>query len=346
MADALLGALRVQWLPVDRIADGLVMAAVLGAPVALAAAARLAPGVPVWALSAMAIALAASLAAGRHEPGLSLWPVTRRWPTDTEVIRGARLEDLWRALRAAPPGRILFVRSGVPLEWRPEWWRPHSHVTALTPLYTGREIVGGTFTHPSPVAGFVYSGSPVAPITLLAEQRDGVTLFGTPLAALRPAQLARAVAALRVSAVVALDEDAPHLGVLGAATGFAEPRRIGPFLYYPALAPRPLPEVIGAGRLRLPAAGPPSGGWRDAGIGYSPLWSARSEDGRVLATRRGVMGLLEVEPPLAADGAVELRYGPGPAEWAGVTISAGAVAALAVFGWRRRSRDREARAPS
>ena len=336
LADALLAVLRVHWLPVDRIADGLVLAVILGAPVALAAIARQAPAVPAWALAGAAIALLVVLAPGRHEPGLSLWPAARQWPLASEVVSGTRLEDLWRAIRTAPAGRILFVRSGVPLEYRPEWWRLHSHVTALAPVETGRAIIGGTFTHPSPVAGFVYTGSPVAPITLLAEQRDGVTLFGAPLAALRPARLQRIAEALRISAVVALDEDAPQLGALGAEAGFAPPRRIGPFLYFAALAPRPLPEAIGPGRLRVDAPRVASAAWRDTGIAYSPLWSAEAPGRGEIATRRGVMGLLEVDAAAAGEGPVELVYRPRAAEWAGVAVSAGAVVALLAAGWRRR----------
>jgi hypothetical protein len=292
----------------------------------------------VWSLAAVAIAAAVGLSTGRHEPGLSLWPTARQWPTDAEVTRGTRLDDLWQALRAAPPGRILFVRSSVPLEYRPEWWRPHSHITALAPVRAGRAIVGGTFTHPSPVAGFVYSGSAVAPIALLAEQRDGLTLFGAPLGELPPAEVVRLAEALRLSAVVALDEDAPHLTALGAATGFAAPRRIGPFLYYVALAPRPLPEVVGDGHLRLPAgAGAP---WRDAGIAYSPLWLAQGSDGRALGTRRGLAGLLEVEG--FGSGAIDLIYRPGLVEWVGLALSVAAAAAGIVTAARGRRARRSA----
>ena len=310
LADALLAALGVQWLPVDRVADGLVLGVILGASVAVAALGHHASPMPAWGLAAAAVALCLMLAPGPREPGLSVWPAAGQWPTAGEIASGARLDDLWREIRAAPPGRILFLRSGVPLEYPLEWWRPHSHITALAPIATGREIVGGTFTHPSPVAGFVYSGSPVAPITLLAEQRDGVTLFGVPLPALRPAQLQRIADAMRISAVVALVEDAPRLGVLGAETGFAPPRRIGPFLYFAALAPRPLPAALGPGRLRVDAASAAGGAWRDTGIAYSPLWRAETPGGDEIKTRRGVMGLLEVDSPEAGDGPVGWSTGP------------------------------------
>src|SRR4030095_9553511 len=66
---------------------------------------------------------------------------------------------LWTTLRTAPAGRVLFVRSGVPLVYGRDWWRQHTHITALTPLRAGRAIVNGTFTHPSPVAALVYRGA-------------------------------------------------------------------------------------------------------------------------------------------------------------------------------------------
>jgi len=337
-ASSLLGLLGVHWLPADRVADGLALALILGASVGLSAAARVVPALPGWALAVAAIAVALGLSSGRSEPAVSFWPSPRQWPSYEEVVRGARLEDLWQALRAAPAGRVLFVRSSVPLEYRPEWWRPHSHITALTPLRTGREIVNGTFTHPSPVAGFLYRASPVAPITMLVEQRDGITLFGAPLGAIRPGQFERWAAALRVSSVVALDEDAGRLGFLDADAGFAGPRQIGPFLLFTSAMPRPLPEAAGPGRLRL--AAPAAAGWWSAGVAYSPLWEARAA-GEALRTRRGVMGLLEIERVADASTVVELVYRPGAPEWAGIALSGGAAAALLILGWRRRA-DRSA----
>jgi hypothetical protein len=317
--DALLGELGARWLPADRVADGVVLALLLGASVGLAGLARLVPAIPAWGLALGAIACVAALfPTGRNDPTLSLWPVRGQWPTYAEVVAGTRLDALWEALRRAPPGRVLFVRSSVPLEYRREWWRAHSHITALTPLRAGREIVNGTFTHPSPVAGFVYRGSPVAPITMLVEQRDGVTLFGTALGALRPEQFGRLADALRVSVVVALDEDAERLGFLGAGGRFGEARRVGPFLVFVSTAAAPLPVESEPGRLRVEPTG--TGPWIVAGIGYSPLWQASGAAGR-LPTRRGVTGLLEVERP-RAPGDVELRYAPGLPEWAGLAITA------------------------
>ncbi|MEK7372300.1 MAG: hypothetical protein AAB265_12685, partial [candidate division NC10 bacterium] len=202
----------ILWIPADRLVDSLYLALILGAAVSLGAAARRLPRVPAGALGLAALAVTLPLAGGRPEPTLSLWPGGRsQWPTYDQTVAGTRLGDLWAALRRVPPGRILFVRSAVPLRYGTEWWRPHSHLTSLTPMATGRDIVNGTFTHPSPVAGFLYAGSAAAPITRLVEQRDGETLFGRPLSALHPEEFDRLSAGLAISAVVALDEDAGRL---------------------------------------------------------------------------------------------------------------------------------------
>ena len=333
VTDAVLGsALGILWIPADRLVDSLYLALILGAAVSLGAAARRLARVPAGALGLAALAVTLPLAGGSPEPTLSLWPGGRsQWPTYDQAVAGTRLGDLWAALRRVPPGRILFVRSAVPLRYGTEWWRPHSHLTALTPVATGREIINGTFTHPSPVAGFLYSGSASAPITRLVEQRDGETLFGRPLAALHPDEFDRLSAGLAISAVVALDEDAGRLGFLTAHEGFGRPERIGPFLLFVATAPRPAPEPVAPGHLRLllPSG---AGGFTPAGIGYSPLWTAHA-GGRTMPTRRGETGLLEIWAPARERLSVDLRYGPGLAEWAGVGLSA---VALLLMCFRRR----------
>ena len=131
--------------------------------------------------------------------------------------------------------------------------------------------------------------------------------------------------------MVALDEDAGRLGFLTAHEGFGRPERIGPFLLFVATAPRPSPEPVAPGHLRLllPAG---AGGFPPAGIGYSPLWTAHA-GGRPMATRRGETGLLEIWAPARERLSVDLRHGPGLAEWPGVGLSAAALL-LMCFGRR------------
>jgi hypothetical protein len=61
------------------------------------------------------------------------------------------------------------------------------------------------------------------------------------------------------------------------------------------------------------------GAWTSAGVAYYPLWRATTA-GRGLETRRGVAGDLEVRAP--ATGVVELAYGPGVPELAGLAVTA------------------------
>ena len=58
------------------------------------------------------------------------------------------------------------------------------------------------------MAGLVYTGSAASrPLTMLAEQRDGQTLFGRPLEALPPETFNQLARSLGIGLVVALEED-------------------------------------------------------------------------------------------------------------------------------------------
>jgi hypothetical protein len=340
-ADALVvQPLGVMWLPADRLVDGLLLALVLGASIALAGLHRRLARVPDWGLAAFAIALCAVLAqTGRSEATLALWPrpAPSSWPTQQGIVAGARLGDLWKALAAAPPGRALFVRSSVPLVHRPEWWRPHSHITALTPLHAGRAIVNGTFTHPSPVAGLVYTGAAShRPITRLVEERDGTSLFGRRLDDLGADEFNRLAEGLGISAVVALDEDQGRLAFVADNPAFGPPSRIGPFLVFTSRAARTTAERAGLQLWRL-AVDDDAREWLSSGFAYSPLWQATAA-GRPLEVRRDPLGLAEVRRPARGATEILLRHVPGLAEWTGLALTGATILGLAAWRarWRRR----------
>ncbi|HSL50245.1 MAG TPA: hypothetical protein VK878_14355 [Candidatus Deferrimicrobiaceae bacterium] len=321
----------VAWLPADRLMDGLDLGFVLAGAAGFAALA--APLARPVVAALLAVALCLPLAWGPGEPGLTLWPRAGEWPREPEITRGLRLDALWEALRQAPPGRVLVLRSAVPLDWRPEWWRPHTHVTALTPLRSGRSIVGGTFTHPAPVAGLVYTGSAdPRPLTLLAEQRDAQSLFGQPLEALDTETFNRYARRLGIGSVVALDQDVGRSRFLTENHSVRSLSRIGQFRLFaiPGAAPEPVPLGHQRWRVSVPS---PGTGWRSLPVAHSPLWVARAA-GRALPTRRDEDGLLAVElsAPLPS---VELEHRPGPVEWAGVAVSLGALLLLLGAWWRQ-----------
>jgi len=341
--DALvLEPLGFRWLPADRVADGAWLAVILAAGLTVArgvGAIRRGPRL-VWVLTAVA-ALALVSLPGRT---LALWPRALEWPKYEATVRGLRLDALWAALRAAPPGRVLFVRSSVPLVYgtgaAAEWWRPHTHLTGLTPLAAGRGIVNGTFTHPSPIAALVYRGSAgPGPITSLVERLDGRSLFGRPLESLDDGALADFADRLGVSVIVALDEDAPRLTALDEGAAFARRPPVGPFLLWARRAPATVPRETGRGRWGdgrwdVTLEGRP-GDWVSARVAYSALWHAEADD-RILPTRRGDLGDLEVK--LERGGGIVLVYAPGRPETAGVVVSAAALLAWSVAAWSAASR--------
>jgi 6-pyruvoyl-tetrahydropterin synthase related domain len=339
------------WLPADRLVDGVILALILGGPASAATLVR--AGIaryrwsPPWAGGiAVTLGIAAGIflsagPAGSREPTVSLWPRVGQWPTSDGVIQGYRFDALWDALARAPMGRVLFLRSAVPLEFSRDWWREHSHMSALTPTITERGILGGTFTHPSPVAAFFYAGlqeGPAAlraPIRMLAEQRDGVSVFGRDLGRLRPGEFTRLAAELRVSAVVTTDEDIPRLRFLTTDPEWSFPTRVGAFLVFTATTPRPLAQPRGPDRYLVFLA-QPEAGWISTGVAWSPLWHAQTAGGS-LPTRQGELGLLEVEVTAARGLEVTLQHHPGVAEWAGALVSLVAAAVLLLGrGWRPR----------
>jgi hypothetical protein len=319
--------LGIRWLPADRVADSAWLAFVLSAG---ATGGRLlvtltrdrARARVAVALATVAVTIALALPART----LTLWPPLVGWERYATIERGLRLDALWARLRAAPPGRVLFVRSGVPLVYGSQWWRPHSHITALTPLVTGREIVNGTFTHPSPVAALIYRGDagPGA-ISELVERLDGGRLFGRDLDGLDPDTYNRYADGLGVSTVVALDEDVPHLRALRDNPRFTRAPDSPPFVIYTRREPVALPRVVGPSHLRLPIDSTRAS-WLPARISYYPLWRATA-DGRSIATRRAEMGDLEVQSPRPA-AEIDLDYARGPAETIGLAITALSLAAF------------------
>lgn len=320
--------LGLRWLPADRVADSAWLALVLlaGATAGRWIAAAGAGARPALALAAVALTIAISVPART----LTLWPPLPGWERAATIEGGLRLPALWSALREAPAGRVLFVRSGVPLVYGADWWRPHSHVTALTPLTAGRDIVNGTFTHPSPLAAFLYRGDAGrGAIRELVERLDGRRLFGRDLDGLDAETFNRHADRLGVGAVVALDEDRPRLRALRDNPQFSRSRSSPPFVIYLGRSGGGMPGPLGSGRLglRVDAARET---WIPARMAYYPLWRATS-DGRPLATRRGEMGDLEVQSP-GPGARLDLVYERGAAETSGLAISALSLATL-VTAW-------------
>jgi len=332
--------LGARWLPANRVVDGAWIAVILAAGLGWSGLRpRLRHGDLVVGLAGVLLVVIVSL---RGET-LTLWPRAADWPSLGSVERGLKLGDLWTALRQAPPGRVLFVRSAVPLVYGAsgdtQWYRPHTHVTALAPVFSERAIVHGTFTHPSPIAALVYRGDAgPGPITRLAEQLDGRSLFGRALDALDPDTFNGYAERLGISVVVALDEDASRLRALDDNRAFARRASAPPFLIYVRREAIALPRAVARDRWTITlTADADRDGWVSTRIAYYPLWRARV-DGAPVETRRGRIGDLEVRLDGRANTrTVELSYGPGAPELGGIAVSLIGGVAWLVVGWRRRA---------
>jgi hypothetical protein len=328
--------LGVLWLPADRVLDSFLLALIVSASLGLPIFRQRVP-MPTAAIAVVSIALAVALSAGR-ERALTLWPRgwPNEWPKYETVARDVKFAELRHALSAAPAGRVLFIESAVPLDERgSDWRRPHTHLASLIPLNGGRDILNGTFTHSSPVAGLVYTGSAAnRPVTSLVEQRDGRTLFGRPLSDLEPGTFDALAERLRVSVVIALDGDRGRVDFVAANPAFTGPVSLGPFLLFTSREPRPLPAPDGDQRWRVTLSAP-QGGWTSTGMAYSPLWHGLAR-GQPVPLRESDIGLLEVRIPPGDMVEVELEHRPGPAEWIGLALSVASLVSLAVAGYRRR----------
>jgi hypothetical protein len=325
--------LGVRFLPSDRVVDGAWMALIIAASVSGARLAqRLPAAVPVPAV-AVGGALVLALFSLRGAT-LALQMDAAPWPPLRSIERGLRLLDFWTALGRLPDGRALFVRSGVPLVHGSEWWRPHTHATALTPVGSGRDIVHGTFTHGAPLAAFVYRGDAGrSAIRELAEQRDGRTLFGEPLDAIDPARFAARADRLGVVAVVALEDDVTQLAWLPEETTFRRRIPLAPFVIFVRDNAVAIPTSGDGNTWRITLAGD-VGAWTPVRMAYYPLWRAEA-NGQRLDKRRGADGILEVRltQPLQT---VTLRYGAGVPEILGIAVTAAAAVAGAAAALKMR----------
>src|SRR5262245_12063351 len=158
------------------------------------------------------------------------------------------------------------------------------------------------------------------PITRLAEELDGRSLFGRPLESLDAETFNGYAAALGIGVVVALDEDAGRLSFLDDNRDFNRRAAPAPFVVFGRHDGVDLPCPVAGGRSTITLT-PARDGWASARATYYPLWYA-SVGGAPLPTRRGRLGDLEVG--LAGDGPrmVDLAYRPGVAEISGVVVSA------------------------
>lgn len=237
----------------------------------------------------------------------------------SEVAAEPALSGLWEAL-AEGEGRVLYTSSYLHLP-QAEGTRLPTALKTLTSYFSGREQVGGTFSHWSPVARLLWVGDPAA--TVLPERveaEDDRTFLGIPWAEMEDERLTEIARALNVGTLVTTSDDVRARTFLDGSPNWQSYWNNGFFFLYRLTTPPPgfawneagpLPvERLSPTRwqlsLDLAEAGPVS-----LSLAYFPTWQATSPVGLLplspddlALTRLDPQGAsrvtLEWQPPLAA----------------------------------------------
>ncbi len=307
----------------------------------------------LWRVPPLATALAVLLV-------VVLKPVATTAWTDMRYIIGVPQEStldglfkhpafngLWETLAEDPAadGRVLFTSYYLQVTW-PDGQTTPTAIKAMTPYLTGREIVGGTFSHWSPGARLLWVGDPWA--SLLpgqVELEDDQRMLGIPWGELSDATLLAAVRALNVTTIVANMDDTNARAMLNSAPHFQRFWENGHFVLYHVLDTAPAwVEADGAEVhlverdarrwvIQVDRAG--AGASLTAKMAFYPLWRADAGSQRLPITPNPY-GMQQIELPAGGPYTVTLAYREGWPEWAGLIATVGALSAAA-FLWLRRT---------
>ena len=249
------------------------------------------------------------------------------------------LDDTWQHLRSGE-GRVLFTSYSLRLGETP------TSLKAVTPYFTGRPTVGGTFSHWSPVARFLWVGRPDA--DLLPERvelTDDVSLGGRTWSEWTDAEFFDLCHRLYVTTIVTTWSDWNARTFLDAAPHVRSDYSNDLFVVYRVLDPEPgLVEADlatatlleeGPSALRVSVSGAGAGASLFVRITDYPLWEVTAGD-VVLPHHADDLGLMVVPLP-AGTYEVDLRYRLGSAERVGAWISLAAAALwVALLGYSLR----------
>jgi hypothetical protein len=238
------------------------------------------------------------------------------------------LDAAWEELKGGE-GRVLFTSHYLHLGEVP------TALKAATPYFTGREIVGGTFSHWSPVARLLWVGN--TDVDLLpgqVELIDDVSLAGRVWADWTDADLYDLCRRLDVTTVVATWDDITARTFLDGAPHFQSFYSDGLFVLYRVLDYQSVVAEAQGAAVIVERITPTSldlsvvGALATAGLSVKitdyPLWRVQAGERRLLH-QADEMGLMDLSlPPGSYD--LALRYAAGPAERIGAWVTAGAVA--------------------
>lgn len=247
-----------------------------------------------------------------------------------QAIRDYRLDELWKTLRTSE-GRVWFTSYDTRLSMHgtDDF---NTTLAALTPLFTNRQMMGGTYSHWSPIAALMWSGDPAPPVLWgRIEELDDRALFGVPIEKLDAARVYEYCRRFNITTIVASVNDFRTRTFLDASPHFESYYNTGYFFAYRVKnyasawidAHNADVDLITFGDdeivLRVRAAR------ADARVAVKvyayPLWRARTDGGQSLEITRDDLALMRIALPRGENYTVTLRYEEGIAEQAGFLIS-------------------------
>ena len=310
----------------------------------------------LWRFPPLAAGLAVLMVVALRPAAMQAW-------TDLPYIAGVPQEStkdglfghpafagLWETLADDPAadGRVLFTSYYLRVTW-PDGQTTPTAIKAMTPYLTGREIVGGTFSHWSPGARLMWVGDPWASLLpAQVELEDDQRMLGIPWGEMSDTTLLAAVQALNVTTIVADMDDTNARAMLDSAPHFQRFWENGHFVLYHVLDTAPAwvdaegAEVSlderDARRWVVRVDQADAGASLKAKMAFYPLWRADSGGERLKITPNQY-GMQQIELPAGGPYTVTLTYREGWPEWAGLIATVGALTAAAFLWFRRAVRD-------
>jgi len=265
-----------------------------------------------------------------------------------QAIADYRLDELWDVLRVVP-GRVWFTSYSLQLNQRGSEPFPTT-LPALMPLFTNRPLMGGTYSHWSPIAARLWTGK-IDPAVLfgLSQDEDDRALLGIPVEEISDAQLVAACERYNITTIVASINDYRTRTLLDASPLFQSYYNTGYFFVYRVKgyedswldAQNATAELLAFRddeiTLRVRAAR--ANASVTVKVYAYPLWRAHTDAGQSLTITRDDWGLMWIVLPPGEDYTLTLRYEDGVAEQIGFWFSVSSAILLvgnALFALRMR----------
>jgi len=242
-----------------------------------------------------------------------------------------RLPELWAELKREPAGRVLITSSQVHFRDAVEDWP--SYLMTTIPVFTGRETIGGTFHHWTPVAvTYWYGADRPAVMRELTHLLDDQRLFGQAWSQMDDAGLYEMCRRLDVTTVLCADDDLNARAFLDRSPRFQSYWNNGKFFLYRVRDYSPAvldydPAAVSARlvardatHLTIHVDQATAGARLGVKITAYPLWQATAQ-GQSLPVMADTLGLMSLSLPAGSDYDLILSYREGPGEMAGAVIT-------------------------